>query len=451
MYATASYALTASYLSGSINVDTGSLLVTSSLSGSSLIFTKGDGTTFDIELPANGASGSNRVFEFNSPSTQWDMPHNFGEQHVSVTLYNENHLQIGASQISASDANNASAYFTYPVTGYAMVLAAGGTTNITVSGSANIETGSFATTGSNTFIGNQQVTGSVDITGSLYLNGVSLTPGTVATASYAETASYVESASYAATTGVVETLNQNVTISGSISMTGNVNNVAISTGLGNVEGNVAIGTTLPNIDSSGNADNGRYNTAIGISALLSNTTGYGNTAVGNATLINTLTGNENTSLGFQSMFFGAFLENNTAIGSRALQVLGNSQSTTQSGNTAIGSNAGRWLVPNVSTLSIASNSIFIGYNSRAKANSETNQIVIGTDAVGSGSNTTTIGNNNTTHTYLKGQVVAPSFTGSFEANGTTNTTGSGLFITAPNGNRYKLTVDNSGNLTTVLA
>jgi hypothetical protein len=447
MYATASYALTASYLSGSINVDTGSLLITSSLSGSSLIFTKGDGTTFDIELPANGASGSNRVFEFNSPSTQWDMPHNFGEQHVSVTLYNENHLQIGASQISASDANNASAYFTYPVAGYAMVLAAGGTTNITVSGSANIETGSFATTGSNTFIGNQQVTGSVDITGSLYLNGVSLAPGTVATASYAETASYVlgsiESSSYASVANSLNILNQTVTITGSLLMTGNVNNVTISAGAGNVGGNVALGTTLPNIDASGGGDAGQYNVGIGESSLTSVTTGNYNTATNRSLVLNT-TGVWNTAYGYNTMFFNTTGNRNVAIGMWALASIDGSDN-----NVALGTEAGRFSL--AGSMSQSSGSIYIGSLTKAKANNETNQIVIGTDAVGSGSNTTTIGNNNTTHTYLKGQVVAPSFTGSFEANGTTNTTGSGLFITAPNGNRYKLTVDNSGNLTTVLA
>ena len=405
--ATASYALTASYLSGSISVNTGSLLITASLSGSLLEFTKGDGTTFTVDLPASSASGSNRVFEFTTPSAQWNMAHNFDERHVSVTLYNENHLQIGASQISASDANNVSAYFTYPVAGYAMVLAAGGTT--TVSGS-NIETGSLATTGSNVFIGTQYVTGSVDISGSLFLNGVSLTPGTVSSASFASTASYVN------------TLEQTVTITGSLLLSGSLNSVAINRGGGDSGENLAVGTNALRDNAWTSGDNGNYNTAVGQSSLAGNTTGFGNTALGTSVLNSSLNGNENTGTGFQAMFFGGLLSQNTAIGSRALQVLSNGQATTQTANTALGTNAGRWILPNASTMSVSSASIFIGADSRARANSQTNQIVIGTDAIGNGSNTTTIGNLNTTSTILRGTVSASAVTATGNISSSTVTT-----------------------------
>jgi hypothetical protein len=60
----------------------------------------------------------------------------------------------------------------------------------------------------------------------------------------------------------------------------------------------------------------------------------------------------------------------------------------------------------------ASASIFIGNNSRALSNNQTNQIVIGTNAQGNGSNTTTIGNLNTTNTFLRGHVSASAFSGS---------------------------------------
>ena len=448
---TASYALTASYISGSINVNTGSLLVTASLSGSLLEFTKGDGTTFTVDLPASSASGSNRVFEFTTPSTQWDMAHNFDERHVSVTIYNENHLQIGASQISASDANNVSAYFTYPVAGYAMVLAAGGTT--TVSGS-NIETGSLATTGSNVFIGTQYVTGSViatlGFTGSLqgsasfaqnsitasyvlgsiqsasFASTASYLLGTVNTASYAATASYVlgsiESASFASTASYVNTLEQTVTITGSLLLSGSLNSVAISRGGGDSSENLAVGTNALRDNEYTGTDNGNYNTAVGQSSLAGNTTGFGNTALGTSVLNSSLNGNENTGIGFQTMFFGGLLSQNTAIGSRALQSLGNGQATTQTANTALGTNAGRWLVPNASTVAISSASIFIGADSRARANSQINQIVIGTDAIGNGSNTTTIGNLNTTSTILRGTVSASAVTATGNISSSTVTT-----------------------------
>ena len=44
--------------------------------------------------------------------------------------------------------------------------------------------------------------------------------------------------------------------------------------------------------------------------------------------------------------------------------------------------------------------MFIGYNARANANSESNQIVIGAGATGNGSNTVTIGNSSNVGTFL---------------------------------------------------
>lgn len=48
---------------------------------------------------------------------------------------------------------------------------------------------------------------------------------------------------------------------------------------------------------------------------------------------------------------------------------------------------------------------FIGYDTIANANNETNQIVIGHSAIGNGSNSVTLGNDLITKTVLKGQVI----------------------------------------------
>lgn len=55
-----SYALTASYAlnGGGGSTDTGSLLVTASIAGSTITFTKGDGSTFPIVVPAGSGSGT---------------------------------------------------------------------------------------------------------------------------------------------------------------------------------------------------------------------------------------------------------------------------------------------------------------------------------------------------------------------------------------------------------
>jgi len=94
---------------------------------------------------------------------------------------------------------------------------------------------------------------------------------------------------------------------------------------------------------------------------------------------------------------------NTAFGDGALKNL-----TSGNSNIAIGVNAG------VGVLTAATNSIFIGTDTTAQQNSQTNQIVIGVGATGSGSNTVTLGNNDIVATYLKGDV---------QTNGTMTATG----------------------------
>jgi hypothetical protein len=113
-----------------------------------------------------------------------------------------------------------------------------------------------------------------------------------------------------------------------------------------------------------------------------------------------------------------------------LHTLGNSQTEAQSGNTAVGADAGRWLVPGTSVVSQATDSIFIGYKARPRSNAQINQIVIGADAVGNGDNTATLGNARTETVYLGGL------------------SGEGIVLTSPNGTKYRITVADDGELTT---
>jgi hypothetical protein len=99
-----------------------------------------------------------------------------------------------------------------------------------------------------------------------------------------------------------------------------------------------------------------------------------NTRVGNASILNNSTGSSNTAIGL-----GA-LRNNT----------------TGSSNVAIGSSAGRNIADNVTSNTISASSIYIGASARALADNQSNQIVIGDQSVGLGSNTTVIGNSSTT-------------------------------------------------------
>jgi len=144
-------------------------------------------------------------------------------------------------------------------------------------------------------------------------------------------------------------------------------NVVLSDGDGNIRfyanssGNVGLGTTNPTnkLTVSGDAlINGltvglgsgavTSNTAIGSSALYSNTTGYQNTANGGRALYFNTTGDGNTSTGYQALYYNTTGDFNTANGGGALAVNTGNQNTatgygalnantTSDYNTAIGS------------------------------------------------------------------------------------------------------------------
>ena len=77
-----------------------------------------------------------------------------------------------------------------------------------------------------------------------------------------------------------------------------------------------------------------YSTAVGKSALLSNTTGHSNTAIGAYSLTNNTTGYTNTGVGYNTLRYNTTGTDNTAIGAESLVA-----NTTGAANTAIGKNA----------------------------------------------------------------------------------------------------------------
>ena len=125
------------------------------------------------------------------------------------------------------------------------------------------------------------------------------------------------------------------------------------------------------------------NNAVGNEALNSNTTGVQNTAVGRFTMFSNTTGSQNT-----------------AIGVRAIQgnVGGND-------NTALGYVAGYFIADGTTAVTTTNQSVFIGASSKALADSQTNQIVIGYNAIGLGSNSVVLGNSSVTLTALRGNVL----------------------------------------------
>jgi hypothetical protein len=144
---------------------------------------------------------------------------------------------------------------------------------------------------------------------------------------------------------------------------------------------------------------GTHNTAIGRESLRNNTTGGSNTAIGLRSLYYNITGNYNTAIGNFALRYNTTGAYNTSIGNQALRY-----NTTGNNNIAFGQSAGRFIADGSTSNAITNASIFIGRNTRALADNQTNQIVIGDSAIGLGSNTVVLGDANIITTALRGNV-----------------------------------------------
>jgi hypothetical protein len=159
------------------------------------------------------------------------------------------------------------------------------------------------------------------------------------------------------------------------------------------------------------------NTAVGVDALRSNTTGQSNSAFGVNALLNNTTGNSNVAIGLGGLQSNTNGIDNTCIGVNALNVLNTGSSNTGIGNaamsrltsgnsnTAIGMNAGSRISGGVTSFTNGSNNVFIGQGAYPLADGNNNSIVIGQAAVGLGSNTTVIGNTSTVTSAIYGRLL----------------------------------------------
>jgi hypothetical protein len=284
-----------------------------------------------------------------------------------------------------------------------------------------------------------------------------------------------------------------------------VNGVKIGKGGGNFLANTAIGTGALALNTSGTGSTAfGYNalskstggnaTAFGTSALENLTTGTANVAIGYAALMNTSTQNSNTAVGDQSMRMSTGA-NNTALGNSALygvagQTTGNNNTalgnfalknaTTAAYNVSVGSNS----LNNITTgndntvlgyqsgyyagagtgnnLTSLSQGVLIGSNVRAGTNTSTNEVAIGYNVVGNGSNTVTIGNNSITANYFKGDInltgnvnggtwsgttIGSNYGGAGTVNGLMKANGSGIVSAAVAGIDYLTPSGSAASLT----
>jgi hypothetical protein len=159
-------------------------------------------------------------------------------------------------------------------------------------------------------------------------------------------------------------LNGTLAVSNNVSMNGNLfvfRDISLN---GNLTYN---GSFLKDITINGiniGIKNSIYNTVVGSSALINNTTGINNTAIGLQSLFLNSTGTNNSSFGYQSLFWNTG-SLNTAVGGHALI-----ENRSGINNTAIGYQAG-----NMNTT--GTNNTYIGTQANAAGNNYSNSTAIG--------------------------------------------------------------------------
>ena len=187
--------------------------------------------------------------------------------------------------------------------------------------------------------------------------------------------------------------------------------------------NVALGGALQSCTPDESLGEGLYNLGIGNGSLYALTTGNNNTVIGSNSLLWGQTCSENIAIGNNAMQ-GSYATPQTggyniAIGSTSCATLTTNVNVIAMGkesfyhlntggnNIAIGASAGKFAISNT-PLTNTTSSIYIGGSSKASAaTGNTNEIVIGSSALGLGSNTSVLGNSSTTAATVYG-VLTPS-------------------------------------------
>jgi hypothetical protein len=194
-----------------------------------------------------------------------------------------------------------------------------------------------------------------------------------------------------------------------------ISGLTVGKGGGALAGNTALGVSALAATNTGvgnigigyqaltNNTSGYANTAIGsyesgvtgvAAAMIANTTGFRNIAIGTGSLASNTSGSYGVGIGFQALALNTTQSNNTAVGYQALY------SNTAGGSTAVGYQAGVNNSANGANCffgyTAGSNnttgyySIYIGYACQPSASSNHDEIVIGSNGTGKGSNTGSI-------------------------------------------------------------
>jgi hypothetical protein len=396
-------------------------------------------------LVSNTTGGGNCAFGRNSLFLNTTASANsaFGNQSLSNNTTGGSNSAIGNSAGRfIADGTTANAVTTNSVYlgSETKALASGQTNQIVIGHSA---TG----LGSNTaVIGNSSIT-------ETRLGGTITTYGT-----YTDTSDYRRLALKMSSAGVAQIVAEGLG-SGAVGNRIEIDGLRIGKGGGAISTNTALGVTALNANTTGTD-----NAAVGYQSLIANTTGSRNSSSGTSSLFANTTGSDNTALGTFALFTNVSSSENTALGSRALQVNTGAlntavgyqsltSNTTGTNNSAIGGRSGRYIADGTTANAITNNSVYLGAETKALASGQTNQIVIGHNATGLGSNTAVLGNDSIVTTALKGNVGIGTTSPASKLTVTggdieVTDSASGIILKSPNGTRYRVTVSDLGVLST---
>jgi hypothetical protein len=225
---------------------------------------------------------------------------------------------------------------------------------------------------------------------------------------------------------------------------GSVTTLGDNTFVGIEAGNLTMGLTATN------ASHASFNIGVGKRALFQNTTGYGNSAFGVNTLYTNDTGIYNSAVGAYALNLNEDGDYNFGLGVNALRT-----NTTGNNNLAIGYDAGRYIAGGTISNTTGDYNIFIGTDTKASVDNAQNEIVVGYNVTGNGSNTATWGNTSMLDHYFSGNINAVKLIGGFTTtSGLTLQTTSGVgatgadmhFLVGNAGGTEAMTILNSGNV-----
>jgi hypothetical protein len=372
---------------------------------STIIRTSGDGggsTTMLLDAPNPGGE----IYIGTSGANRWTFSGNYnslGTGHIlpaGDSLYNIGHI---TSKVANYYGVNSYLSSLLSVTGSAIISGSTvmtGSLNVTngITGSL-LGTASFATSASQATTASyvfQAVSASFASTASSadnFLVRGTLTAQTIVAQTITSSTDFVTGS-----TRFGSLISNTHQFTGSVSMTGSLTVAGHTVGRG---GGYLVENTVIGFEALGRNTSATRNTAVGWYALSSSTNNGSNTAIGAVSQRFSTGGSGNTSVGEASLFGVTTGDFNSALGQSSLGGL-----TDGANNVAIGYYAGATLGDGTTDNTTADNSIYIGSTAYASQSNGQNEIVIGANNVGHGSNTVTLGNIDITRTILRGTVSA---------------------------------------------